>query len=251
MDRGQVANDAELSTAAVGACDEPTDAVGNSGRTTDFILCCLAHRRQVGKVELIGRGVIKAQMRPIDIEAFDVLGNVGARSADAVIRLEIHALVFHTAPETLDEHVVTPRATPVHAELAAPGQQNVGELRCSELTALVGVDDLRRAVAQERLLNHLFGMAGLQRDCHLVRQHLAAGHIHHRRQVHEAPFHRNVGRIEGPHLVGAGDGQLAQQVGVDLVPRVSPAGCPRRLKFDPPGQFSVGVNTRMLNMTTL
>jgi DNA invertase Pin-like site-specific DNA recombinase len=35
---GWVETSAELSRAAVGACDEPTDAVGNSGRTTDFIL---------------------------------------------------------------------------------------------------------------------------------------------------------------------------------------------------------------------
>ena len=59
MDCGQVANGAELSTAAVGACDEPTDAVGNSGRTINLILCCLLQARQIGMVELIGRGVRK------------------------------------------------------------------------------------------------------------------------------------------------------------------------------------------------
>jgi hypothetical protein len=71
VDCGQVANSAELSTAAVGACDEPADAVGNSGRTTDFILCCLAHRWQIGKVELIRRGISKARMWPLNIEASD------------------------------------------------------------------------------------------------------------------------------------------------------------------------------------
>ncbi len=37
------ANQAELSTAAVGACDEPADAVGNSGLAAlvRFTLCCL------------------------------------------------------------------------------------------------------------------------------------------------------------------------------------------------------------------
>ena len=133
MDCGQVGNGAELSTAAVGACDEPTDAVGNSGRTTDFILCCLAHFWQIGKVELIGRGISKARMWPLDIETLDVLGNVGARSADAVIGLEIHALVLHAAPEPFDEHVVAPGTTPVHAELAALGQHDVSELGRSEL----------------------------------------------------------------------------------------------------------------------
>ena len=48
----------------------------------------------------------------------------------AVIGPEIHALVLH---EPVDEHVVTPRTTPVHADLAALGQHNVDELRRNEL----------------------------------------------------------------------------------------------------------------------
>jgi hypothetical protein len=41
MHTERVAKGAELSTAAVVACEEPTDAVGNSRRTKDFILCSL------------------------------------------------------------------------------------------------------------------------------------------------------------------------------------------------------------------
>ncbi|KGH05126.1 hypothetical protein P608_23505 [Comamonas thiooxydans] len=37
MECGQFANGADLSMAAVGACAEPNDAVGNWRRTTDFI----------------------------------------------------------------------------------------------------------------------------------------------------------------------------------------------------------------------
>ena len=67
-------------------------------------------------------------------------------------------------------------------------------------------------------------MTGLQRDGHLVGQHLAADLIHHRRQVHEARCYEDIRGIERPDLIGAGDGQLAQQVGVDLVSRVGLAG---------------------------
>ena len=86
MDCGRVADSAELSTAAVGACDEPADAVGNSGRTTDVILCGHRQGGQVGEVVLIGRSVSQARMPPIGIEPSDVLGNVGARSADCCHR---------------------------------------------------------------------------------------------------------------------------------------------------------------------
>jgi hypothetical protein len=55
VDSGRIAKGAELSTAAVVACDEPTDAVGNSGHTKNFILCGPLQLRQVGEVPLIGR----------------------------------------------------------------------------------------------------------------------------------------------------------------------------------------------------
>ena len=51
------------------------------------------------------------------------------------------------------EHVVFPRPTPVHGQLAAARQHGVGKLFCSELAALVGVDDLGDTVALKGLLN--------------------------------------------------------------------------------------------------
>ena len=59
MDSRRFAKGAELSTAAVVACDEPTDAVGNSGRTKDFILCNLGQLGQQGFVDLLGREPIQ------------------------------------------------------------------------------------------------------------------------------------------------------------------------------------------------
>ena len=59
MDCGRFTNDAELSTALVVACDEPTGAVGNSERTRNIILGRVFHAQQIGIVELIGRGVRK------------------------------------------------------------------------------------------------------------------------------------------------------------------------------------------------
>ena len=51
------------------------------------------------------------------------------------------------------EHVVSPRPTPVHGLLAGARQHGVGKLFCSELAALVGVDDLGDTVALKGLLN--------------------------------------------------------------------------------------------------
>src|SRR3954471_22264447 len=57
--------------------------------------------------------------------------------------MQIDALVFQAAPEPLDEHVVHPATAAVHRD-AHPGPlQYAGEPRRGELTALVGIEDLR------------------------------------------------------------------------------------------------------------
>ncbi len=73
-------------------------------------------------------------------------------------RWEIHPLVLHAAPHALDEDVVSPGPSPIHAQRAAGGQYNYGELLGRELTALVGVDDLGHAVTGQGQLDHLISL---------------------------------------------------------------------------------------------
>ena len=163
-------------------------------------------------------------MHATGVVPLKVVSDVGARGAHAVIGFEVNPFVLHAAPETFNKDVVAPGAAPVHRQLAAFGEHRVGEFGGRELAALIGVDDLGRAVAGEGLLDDLSGVTGLQRDGYLVREHAAAGDIHHGGEVDEAARHRNVGRIQRPHLVRVGDGQPAQQIRINLVPRVRFAG---------------------------
>jgi len=57
------------------ACDELTDAVGNSGRTKDFILRGQLQLRQVAEVFLIGPEPSQTRMRPLRVVPADVAGN--------------------------------------------------------------------------------------------------------------------------------------------------------------------------------
>ena len=70
------------------ACDEPTDAVGNSGRTGIFILCSHGQRRAAAPsrpARACGpRDANAARSRVVPV---DVVGNVGARNAHAVVGL--------------------------------------------------------------------------------------------------------------------------------------------------------------------
>ena len=76
-------------------------------------------------------------------------------------------------------------------------------------------------------------MDRLQRDHHPVRQHLATDNIHHCDETDEASGLGKVARVHRQHLVGTGNGQVAQQVREDVVTGRAFAGAgPRRQCFD-------------------
>ena len=87
-----------MSRAAVGACDDATDAVGNSGRTRDFISCRHCHDgRPLREAVPVGRDVGQAGMRSAGVVPTDVLGDVGPRGVHVVVGLEVPPLVFDAA----------------------------------------------------------------------------------------------------------------------------------------------------------
>ena len=63
------------------------------------------------------------------------------------ISVEVDLLVFETAPQPLDEDVVHAPALAVHADHDPVPFQGAGEIVASELAALVGIEDLRPAIA--------------------------------------------------------------------------------------------------------
>ena len=135
--------------------------------------------------------------------------------ADCVVGAQVHALVFNAPPEPLDKHVVTPRTPTVHRELRASFKHRIGELARSELAALISVDDFRCAEFRKGLFDDLDGVTRFKCRGRLVREHPAAGHINHRREIDETLRHRDVGRIQRPDLIGTRDRCVAQQVRVD------------------------------------
>ena len=138
--------------------------------------------------------------------------------------MQVHLLVLDRAPQPLDEHVVSPAALAVHRDADAVAHQQAGEGRACKLTALIGVEDLGRAITGDRLLDGIGAELGVHRYRQPPGQHPAAVPIDHRGQVDEAPGHRDVADVHGPDLVGPRDGQRAQQVRVDRAPGCLPAG---------------------------
>lgn len=73
------------------------------------------------------------------------------------------------------------------------------------------------AVACVLVLERFDSVRCFQRDGDPVREYLAANPVHHRRQIHEAMHHRNIGCTQRPQLVGPLDLHAPQQIRPDLV----------------------------------
>lgn len=81
---------------------------------------------------------------------------------DRVIGMQIHLFIFDRLPETFHKDIVSPGSTTIHAQFASSAFHRLDKFFGSELAALIGVDDLRGAVAVECFLQYINGMAYLQ-----------------------------------------------------------------------------------------
>lgn len=97
--------------------------------------------------------------------------------------------------------------------------EGTSEVVAGELTSLVGIEDLRPAVAGKRLLKRFDTKLGAKRVRQPPCQHGAARPVHDHHQVEEALGHRDVGNAGTPDLVGPLDRQPTKEVRADLVSR--------------------------------
>src|ERR1019366_4918968 len=107
---------------------------------------CCRELRQVVEVGTIRRPRVKARMRTLAVVEVQIPAERGASLADIVVGPQIDLLVFDRAPKPLDKHIVAPGAAAIHANGDRILQQKPGESGAGELTALVGVENLRPAV---------------------------------------------------------------------------------------------------------
>jgi len=173
-------------------------------------------------------------MRPLAVVELEVLRQADDQLTEVRIAPEIDVLVLHCPPETFDEDVVE-RATPtVHADGHALALQDARERVGRELGTLVAVEDLRTAVEPQGFLERIDTEAGVHRVADPPTQHLAAVPVQDRDQVGEAPSQPDVGDVAAPHLIGPGDRNAPEQVGIDLVLRARPTGVRTRSDRDQP-----------------
>ena len=136
-----------------------------------------------------------------------------AQARHVVLRVDIDILRLDGTPEALYPDVVLAASTAIHAdpdaESLASGQPQAARI----LAALVGVDDLRRAMGFRCQPEHRNTVLLVQRVVQSPCHDTAAVHVYYRRQVHEPVKHRYIGDVNAPDLIGEGYVEATEQIG--------------------------------------
>ena len=185
-----------------------------------FCLCGGVPCRQVVIVHLVWRLAVKRPVWSLLIVEYQVALQALVCGADGLVGVQIDLLVFNAFPRSFHEHVVPPTPFPVHADLDAVVLQEPRELLAGELAPLIGMEDLRRAIVGQGVLDCFQAEVGRERVGQPPRQHSTTGPVEHREQIDEAPCHRNVGDIRRPDVIGATDRQIPKEIGRDGVGRL-------------------------------
>lgn len=134
-------------------------------------------------------------MGPLVIVEVEVAFQADGQGRHRWVVIEVDVLVFDGAPEPLNEDGVKGAASAVHADLATSRFEAVGEGLGSELVALVGVEDGRRA-AQQGQLQGFQTKGGVEGIGQHPRQDEATVPVNNGNQVHETTGHGNVGNVD-------------------------------------------------------
>src|SRR3982750_2403280 len=137
-------------------------------------------------------------MRSAGVVEAEIPADRGASLGDRVVSSEVDLLVLDRSPEPLDEDVVAPGTLAVHADGDAVPGRHAGEGPAGELAALIGVEDLRPAVAGQGLFPRPHAEPRLPGDRQPPGEAPTAEPADDRGEVDEPARHRNVGDVHGP-----------------------------------------------------
>src|SRR5450759_1278075 len=154
-------------------------------------------------------------MWPPGVVELQIARNFGSGGRHRLVGIQIDLFVFHAPPQAFYEDVIDPASLAIHADLDAVRLEDGGEVVTRELASLVAVEDLRRAVLDDRLLKGLDAEVWGHADRYPMGQNPAGSPVDNRYQIYEAATHRDVGDVCRPCLVRSVDGQALQQVRVD------------------------------------
>ena len=157
-------------------------------------------------------------MRAFLIVEREVTVKPGGQGRHGRVLLDIEVFILDRPPEPLDENVIQCTSSTIHADTYSGLFQAAGKGCCGELNTLVCVEDRWLSPAQS-LLQRVETEATIQCVGELPGQNIAAVPVNDGNEIHEAFGHGHIGDIGAPDLIGTSNGQIAQQIWIDLVLR--------------------------------
>lgn len=158
-------------------------------------------------------------MSPLMIVKLDIPGQPRKQGRYIGILLQVDVFIFEATPEPLNENVVHRAAATIHTDKDIGLLQGGCESGGRELNPLVSVKDGRLLMAQR------FPQSGqtevtIQGVGQFPGQDVTAEPIHDGHQIHEPAGQANIGDVSTPDLIGLGNSQVAQPVGINPVFRI-------------------------------
>lgn len=163
-------------------------------------------------------------MRAAAIVEIEIAGQCLPILGNGIVAVQVNLLILDRLPEVLDKDVIAPAPLAIHAALNAMLLKQADEGRAGELAAQVGVHDFWSAVFHDGFFQGVDAGIGRQAVRQAPAQHPTGGPVEYHAQIDTTPAHWDACRIHGPDLIRAFDGEVKQQVGIDAVRLVAPAG---------------------------
>ena len=148
----------------------------------------------------------------------DPIGGKGSEFGYGLIAPQSKLFIFQTPPKPLDEDVVHPTASPIHADLDTLLLKLGDPLFSGELAALIRVEDLWFATrAAQRLFQSPHAKGAVHGVADFPSENGPAVPIHDCHHVGVTFRHRNVGNVSAPDFVDGVDFAFSQQIGKNLM----------------------------------
>ena len=110
-------------------------------------------------------------------------------------------MVFDGPPQPLNEDVVLASTTAVHADRNVVVFECLGEIVAGKLCPLVRIEDFRRTIAVQSVIERMDTEIRLKSIGNTPGQDSSAIPVHDNDKIHKPTDHRNIGDVTAPNLV--------------------------------------------------
>jgi len=138
---------------------------------------------------------------------------------------QVNILIFQGSPQALCKYVVHASPPAIHADINPIILDSCGEGGAGKLGPLIAIEDFRFPKLKGHF-QRLQTERRIQRCGCLPCKDESTPPVHDRHQVHEASGERDIGYVGGPHLILPVNGNVPEQIRINLVPwmRIAQAG---------------------------